>query len=132
MNSAVVIFNSGQLHVELNCPIFIQRMTLEKLKKVFELMCRDHWRNTEAISQTERCLQLCKEEAHSAWNKASTKYHCDYEDVSFRYDLSTAQKKCIERENKKLINTVKSEKHQYERILKIIKLFSETKHKYSV
>ena len=132
MDNTVVVFDMDRCHMELNCPYFIQKMTLANLKKVFDLMCKQSWRNPEAIATTERYIQLCIEEARQEWHEASVKYQNEWVDVKFHYEWTQNQKQCAERENKKLINAVKSKKRAHDRLLKIQTVFSEIKNKYSV
>ena len=132
MDSTVITFDMERCHIELNCPYFIQHMTLAKLKKVFELMCTQAWRNEQAIDTTGRYIELCITEAKSQWHEASSKYQNGYVDTKFRYGLTKPQKQSIERENKKLLDAVKRTKTAYDRMVKVKDLFNATKQKFSV
>lgn len=132
MDNTVIKFDMDCCHIELNCPYFLQHMTLAKLKKVFELMCKQSWRNEQAIDTTQQYIELCIAEAKAQWHEASSKYQNGYVDTKFRYGLTKPQKQSIEKENKRLLDTVKRTKTAYERMVKIQDLFNAVKQKFSV
>ena len=98
-------------HIELNYPQAFS-MTVKNLKKLFDLMCRQHWRNTEAIAKTAECLDIHVKEAQAEAVRAEIDYRDGYVSTKFKFDLTEADKKRIERENKRLYNNMLSKKRR--------------------
>ena len=74
MDNTVVAFDMDRCHMELNYPYALLTLSLTKLKKVFEIMCKQGYRNTEAISTTDSYLEALIAEAKEEWHKASVEY----------------------------------------------------------
>ncbi len=117
--------------MELKYPQALQTMTLATLRKVFVIMCTQGHRNTEAIRVTEQYINALIADAKEAWHKASVDYSNGYKDASYML-LSATQKEAYEKNNKALHRVVLSKKKAYERCLKILKYFTDTKAKYNV
>ena len=132
MDKTIIAFDMDRCHMELTLPHFIQKMSLDNLKKIFNIMCKQSWRNLEAIATVERYIPLCIEEASSAWREACVKYTNEWVDVKFHYEWTQKQKQLAERKNKKLISAVKKAKRAHDRLLKVQVLFDDTKTKYSI
>ena len=131
MNNAVVAFDMDRCHMELKYPQALQNMTLANLKKVFVIMCTQGYRNTEAIRVTEQYINALIVEAKDAWHKASVEYQNGYKDTKYA-SLSIAQKEAYEKSNKALLRAVSKKKQAYERCLKMLKYFTDTKVKYKI
>jgi len=131
MDSTVVAFDMDRCHMELKYPQALQTMTLANLKKVFVIMCKQGYRNTEAIRVTEQHIKALIAEAKEAWHKASVEYQNGYRDASYML-LSATQKAAYEKSNNALHRAVLSKKKAYERCLKMLKYFTDTKEKYKV
>ena len=118
-------------HIELNYPQSFS-MTVRNLKKLFDLMCRQHWRNTEAITKTAECLDVHVKEAQAEAVRAEIDYRDGYVSTKFKFDLTEADKKRIERENKRLYNNMLSKKKALDRAVKLHNSFIEIKGKYEI
>ena len=132
MNNTVVVFDMDRCHMELNYPYALENMTLAKLKKVFAIMCTEGYRNTEAIRTTEKYIAGLIAEASDEWRKASDVYRDGYKDTQFDLTLSATQRQRYERHNAALLRTVSNKKKAYERCLKMLNYFADTKAKYNV
>lgn len=131
MDNITVAFDMDRCHMELNYPYALKTMTLANLKKVFVIMCTQGYRNTEAIRITEQYIQELIPEAKAEWHKASVDYQNGYRDTKF-VALSKWEKESIEKQNKKLLRVVASKKKAYERCLKMLDYFTNTKVKYGI
>ena len=131
MDNTVVAFDMDRCHMELNYPYALLTLSLTKLKKVFEIMCKQGYRNTEAISTTDSYLEALIAEAKEEWHKASVEYQNGYKDTTF-YGLSATQKATYKKNNDKLLRVVVSKKKAYERMLKVSQNFADIKAKYHI
>lgn len=113
MNNIVVAFDMDNCHIELNYPYALVHLPLNKLKKLFNLMCRQHWRNQKAIIKTDEYIRLCIEQAETDAKVAVKSYTDGYKDTKFAYTLTAREKQRIERENKRLYNNAVRKKKGY-------------------
>lgn len=125
----VVSFDNNKCHIELNYPKALTDISLANLKKLFALMFGEHWRNAEAIEQTELAIKACIDNAKAEWHESSKSYTDGYKTTDDWF-MPDKEKRLIERNNKKLLNAVKKSKKAYERFLKVQKTFEEVKYKY--
>lgn len=132
MDNTVVAFDMDRCHIELNYPYALVHTPLNKIKKLFDLMCRQHWRNTEAIKKTDEHIKLCIEQAEADTKVAVKSYTDGYKDTKFAYTLTAREKQRIERENKRLYNNAVSKKKAIDRMKKVQATFYEIKDKYEI
>lgn len=126
----IVSFSFGMAEFNLLYPDAILKLPLSNLKKIITLMFSNYipYKNAEAIEATSHALCDYFEETKAQWEKASIDYQNGFVDVKYHY---CANKKKATANNRKLINAVKSTKHQHERAQKLLKHFNETAEKYS-
>lgn len=104
MDNTVVAFDMDRCHMELNYPYALMHIPVTKLKKLFNLMCCQAWRNETAIKTTEEYISLCITETESDAKAAVKRYADGYVDTKFKYHLTKAEKQRIEKENRRLYN----------------------------
>lgn len=105
---------------------------LGKIKKLFELMCCQYWRNTESIKKTDEYISLCVEQAETDVKSSVKSFSDGYKTTKFDCFLSVHEKKSIERENKRLYNNAVSKKKAADRMKKVQSAFNEIKDKYKI
>lgn len=132
MDNITVSFDMDNCHMELNYPYALLHTTIGKLKKLFKLMCCQHWRNMEAIRLTEESIKLCIEDVETEAKIAVKSFADGYRDTKCNYSLTTDEKRKIERENKRLYNNAVRKKKAIDRIKKVQVAFYEIKDKYEI
>lgn len=132
MNNTVVAFDMDRCHIELNYPYALMHTPLNKLKKLFKLMCCQAWRNMDAIKKTDEYIRLCIEQAETDTKVAVKSYTDGYKDVKYNYSLTDKEKKCIERENKRLYNNALRKKKAIDRMKEVQATFCGIKEKYEI
>jgi predicted transcriptional regulator len=108
---------------------FFANCTLAKAKKLFGYIFQEPWRNEETINTLLEFLPEKENEANRRWGQASADYQNGYKETKFIYGLTPEEKRKIERQNKLLLNAVKTCKAEYERRKKIHSLFATIKSK---
>lgn len=132
MDNTVVAFDMDCCHIELNYPYALVHTPLNRIKKLLDIMCRQYWRNTEAIKKTEEYIRLCIEQAEADTKFAVKSYTDGYKTTKFAYTLTAREKQHIERENKRLYNNAVSKKKAIDRMKKVQAAFNEIKDKYEI
>lgn len=132
MDSTTVVFDMDRCHIELNYPYALMHLPVTKLKKLFNLMCCQAWKNEDAIRTTDRYVSLCITETESNAKAAVKSYADGYVDTKFKYHLTKAEKQRIENENKRLYNNAVRKKKDIDRIKKVQITFNEIKEKYRI
>ena len=130
MDEITIAFDMDKCHMELHYPYVLKTMTLANLKKVFDIMCKQGWRNPEAISITDQYIRMFVAEANEDWHKASIK--CQDEYICADFEPDPRKKHAIESQNRKLLRVVANKKRSYERCLKILNYFTDAKVKYRI
>lgn len=126
----VINFSFDTAEFTLLYPDAILKLPLSKLYKLFVMMFSETRRNNNAhaIEATFHALYDYFEETKARWAVASSAYQTGFVDTKYTY---CADKKRVVANNKKLMNAVKSAKHQHERSKKLLDYFNKTADKYS-
>lgn len=132
MNKTIIAFDVDYCRFELNCSHLLTRIPINKAKKLFNLMCCQHWRNIEAIKKTDEVLANHIKDARTKLSDAVKSYTDGYKDTKYDCSLTEIEIKRIECENKRLFNDLSRKKKALERIKKVQAIFSEVKTKYKI
>ena len=112
--------------MQIHLDAFFTQMPLVKIKKLLGYVFQEPWRNEETIRILGTYLPQKQAEAKDAWHKASIEYQDGYR-LPHNYPVQNPT--FIERNNKKLLTSVKQSKSKQERWGKIIAHFETLKHK---
>ena len=112
--------------MQIHLDAFFTQMPLAKIKKLLGYVFQEPWRNEETIRILGTYLPQKQAEAKEAWHKASIEYQDGYR---LPQNYLGEHLVFIERNNKKLLTTVKQSKSKHERWGKIIAHFEMLKTK---
>lgn len=112
--------------MQIHLDAFFTQMPLVKIKKLLGYVFQEPWRNEKTIRILGTYLPQKQAEAKEAWHKASIEYQDGYR-LPQNYPVQSPT--FIERNNKKLLTSVKQSKSKYERWGKIIAHFETLKTK---
>ena len=106
-------------------PDALVNLALPNKKKLFRMMLSEPWNNAAAIAATVVALDQLVTDSKEDWLAASVAFQKGYVDTKFRYELTKAQVKKANANNKKLLDGVKRTKATHERMLKIKAAYEE-------
>ena len=112
--------------MQIHLDAFFTQMPLVKIKKLLVYVFQEPWRNEETIRILGAYLPQKQAEAKGDWHKASIEYQDGYRLPQNHLGEHLV---FIERNNKKLLTTVKQSKSKHERWGKIIAPFEMLKTK---
>ena len=106
-------------------PDALVNLALPNKKKLFRMMLSEPWNNAAAIAATVVALDQLVTDSKEEWRAASVAFQKGYVDTMFQYELTKAQVKKANANNKKLLDGVKRAKATHERMLKIKAAYEE-------
>lgn len=111
----------------------IHELPLSNIRKLFSMMLSEPWNNEQAITDTGPYLEAAVEDSKAAWGEASKSYQHGWRHIEKPIRRQTKQEihaaAEIRANNEALIRAVKRTKAQYERWVKVLALWNDTKHK---
>lgn len=122
MADYIVRFKTSRTgYMQLNYPTAIEKCALCRLRPIFGLMVRNGYgTDYTALQQTQDEIERCLSNAKLVWHGASQRYQQEYRCVPNGYHAQEVQ-----RNNNRLLQTLKRAKHAYDRMLKVKAIFED-------
>ena len=112
----------------IRLPAFLRDCTLANKKKIFRLIFEERYRNEDTIQKLDDYILETSEDLKSVWIEKGLKYQREYEDPVYFLRQNPKKKKeaiSIKAKNKRMLEAVKSAKHEYDHFQKTIDAWNE-------